>query len=89
MLVIFLVAFEQICKAPKHLSIKDRLRHLLKPTPEWGPAGRPCVNLHAERYQSNNYDSVANTQILINGMPSDASPCDGNDNGYRDEALQL
>ncbi|EDW77126.2 uncharacterized protein Dwil_GK22198, partial [Drosophila willistoni] len=99
--VIFLVAFQQFCQAPSHLSIRERLKHLLQPTAEWGPAGRPCVNLHAERYQSQNYDGVTNTQILISnpGNPPDSVlPYDdvgnGNSNGngnfngntYRDEA---
>ncbi|XP_017045388.1 uncharacterized protein LOC108090954 [Drosophila ficusphila] len=70
-LVIFLVAFQEIWKAPKNLSFRERIKHLLQPTAEWGPAGRPCVNLHAERYQSQNYDGVTNTQILIE---DDASP---------------
>ncbi|KAH8384898.1 hypothetical protein KR093_011819, partial [Drosophila rubida] len=67
--IIFVVGVQQICKAPKHLNFRDRLKHLLRPTAEWGPAGRPCVNLHAERYQSQNYDRVTNTQILISGAP--------------------
>ncbi|KAH8347870.1 hypothetical protein KR084_001889 [Drosophila pseudotakahashii] len=70
-LVIFLVAFQEIWRAPKNLSFRERIKHLLQPTAEWGPAGRPCVNLHAERYQSQNYDGVTNTQILIE---ADASP---------------
>ncbi|KAH8402405.1 hypothetical protein KR009_011847 [Drosophila setifemur] len=69
-MVIFVVAFHEIWKAPKELSIKERIKYLLKPTAEWGPAGRPCVNLHAERYQSQNYDGVTNTQILIEADPS-------------------
>lgn len=88
-LFIFLIAFQQICKAPKQLTFKERLKLLLRPTAEWGPAGRPCVNLHAERYDSQNYDVVANTQVLINGMPTDVSPYEDNSNGYRDEAMQL
>ncbi|XP_062131358.1 LOW QUALITY PROTEIN: sodium- and chloride-dependent glycine transporter 1 [Drosophila sulfurigaster albostrigata] len=85
--IIFVVGVQQICKAPKHLNFRDRLKHLLRPTAEWGPAGRPCVNLHAERYQSQNYDRVTNTQILISGAPlevtpyEDASNGNGNDNG--------
>ncbi|XP_017070462.1 uncharacterized protein LOC108107436 [Drosophila eugracilis] len=70
-LVIFLVAFQEIWRAPKNLNFRERIKHLLQPTAEWGPAGRPCVNLHAERYQSQNYDGVTNTQILIE---DDASP---------------
>ncbi|XP_043644855.1 uncharacterized protein LOC122614351 [Drosophila teissieri] len=70
-LVIFLVAFQEIWRAPKSLSFRDRIKHLLQPTAEWGPAGRPCVNLHAERYQSQNYDGVTNTKILIE---EEASP---------------
>uniref|UniRef100_W8B744 Transporter n=6 Tax=Ceratitis capitata TaxID=7213 RepID=W8B744_CERCA len=88
-LFIFLIAFQQFCKAPKQLTIKERLKLLLRPTAEWGPAGRPCVNLHAERYDSQNYDVVANTQVLINGLPADVSPYEDNSNGYRDEAMQL
>ncbi|KAL7735826.1 hypothetical protein ACLKA6_017828 [Drosophila palustris] len=72
--VIFVVGVQQVFKAPKHLSFKDRLKHLLRPTAEWGPAGRPCVNLHAERYQSQNYDGVTNTQILISGAPLEVIP---------------
>ncbi|KAH8280224.1 hypothetical protein KR018_000077, partial [Drosophila ironensis] len=64
-LVIFLVAFQEIWKAPKQLSFRERIKHLLQPTAEWGPAGRPCVNLHEERYQSKNYDGLASTRILI------------------------
>ncbi|KAH8299539.1 hypothetical protein KR044_002512, partial [Drosophila immigrans] len=77
--IIFVVGVQQICKAPKHLSFRDRLKHLLRPTAEWGPAGRPCVNLHAERYQSQNYDQVTNTQILIkrvNASPSTMASVD-------------
>ncbi|EDV56871.1 sodium- and chloride-dependent glycine transporter 1 [Drosophila erecta] len=70
-LVIFLVAFQEIWRAPKSLSFRERIKHLLQPTAEWGPAGRPCVNLHAERYQSQNYDGVTNTKILIE---EEASP---------------
>nr|NP_611836.2 glycine transporter [Drosophila melanogaster]AAF47069.2 glycine transporter [Drosophila melanogaster] len=70
-LVIFLVAFQEIWRAPMSLSFRDRIKHLLQPTAEWGPAGRPCVNLHAERYQSQNYDGVTNTKILIE---EEASP---------------
>nr|XP_016930250.1 sodium- and chloride-dependent glycine transporter 2 [Drosophila suzukii] len=70
-LVIFLVAFQEIWRAPKNLSFRERIKHLLQPTAEWGPAGRPCVNLHAERYQSQNYDGVTNTKILIE---PDSSP---------------
>ncbi|KAH8321843.1 hypothetical protein KR067_006105 [Drosophila pandora] len=69
-LVIFLVAFQEIWKAPKQLSFRERIKLLLQPTAEWGPAGRPCVNLHAERYQSQNYDGVTNTQILIEKEPT-------------------
>ncbi|XP_016953512.1 uncharacterized protein LOC108026845 [Drosophila biarmipes] len=69
--VIFLVAFQEIWRAPKNLNFRDRIKHLLQPTAEWGPAGRPCVNLHAERYQSQNYDGVTNTKILIE---TDSSP---------------
>ncbi|XP_016974025.1 uncharacterized protein LOC108040877 [Drosophila rhopaloa] len=69
-LVIFLVAFQEIWRAPKNLNFAERIKHLLQPTAEWGPAGRPCVNLHAERYQSQNYDGVTNTQILIEDVPS-------------------
>ncbi|KAH8308740.1 hypothetical protein KR059_001114 [Drosophila kikkawai] len=68
-LVIFLVAFHEIWQAPKNLSFRERIKYLLKPTAEWGPAGRPCVNLHAERYQSQNYDGVTNNQILIEHDP--------------------
>ncbi|KAM8711134.1 hypothetical protein ACLKA7_000293 [Drosophila subpalustris] len=97
--VIFVVGVQQVFKAPKHLSLKDRLKLLLRPTAEWGPAGRPCVNLHAERYQSQNYDGVTNTQILISGAPLEVIPYEdaangnghgnGNDNGHRDDAMQL
>ncbi|EDW31301.1 GL11035 [Drosophila persimilis] len=69
--IVFLVGFQQIWKAPKHLSFLERIKFLLKPTAEWGPAGRPCVNLHAERYQTQNYDGVTNAQILVHGGPSD------------------
>ncbi|KAH8237444.1 hypothetical protein KR038_012097 [Drosophila bunnanda] len=68
-LVIFLVAFHEIWRAPKNLNLRERIKYLLKPTAEWGPAGRPCVNLHAERYQSQNYDGVTNNQILIEHDP--------------------
>ncbi|KAH8290106.1 hypothetical protein KR054_000003 [Drosophila jambulina] len=68
-LVIFLVAFHEIWQAPKNLNFRERIKYLLKPTAEWGPAGRPCVNLHAERYQSQNYDGVTNNQILIEHDP--------------------
>lgn len=101
--IIFVVGIQQICKAPKHLSFRERLKHLLRPTAEWGPAGRPCVNLHAERYQSQNYDGVTNTQILISGAPLEVTPyedaANGNGTGngnsgkghgaHRDEAMQL
>ncbi|XP_033233928.1 sodium- and chloride-dependent glycine transporter 1-like [Drosophila pseudoobscura] len=100
--IVFLVGFQQIWKAPKHLSFLERIKFLLKPTAEWGPAGRPCVNLHAERYQTQNYDGVTNAQILVHGGPSDVLAYEdaeatangsgsGNNtqNGYCDEAMQL
>ncbi|TDG43311.1 hypothetical protein AWZ03_010283 [Drosophila navojoa] len=104
-LIIIAVGMQQVYKAPSHLGVKERIRHLMQPTAEWGPAGRPCVNLHAERYQSQNYDGVTNTQILISGAPAEVMPyednsqdngngsandnCISNGNGYRDEVLQL
>ncbi|XP_030554579.1 sodium- and chloride-dependent glycine transporter 1, partial [Drosophila novamexicana] len=72
--IIFVIGVQQIFKAPKHLSFRERIKVLMRPTAEWGPAGRPCVNLHAERYQSQNYDGVTNTQILISGAPTDVMP---------------
>uniref|UniRef100_A0A1A9ZWE0 Transporter n=1 Tax=Glossina pallidipes TaxID=7398 RepID=A0A1A9ZWE0_GLOPL len=71
--VIFAVAFQQICKAPDSMGLRERIKYLVKPTAEWGPAGRPCINLHAERYESENYDAVANTSILTEGLPTDLS----------------
>lgn len=100
--VIFAVAFQQICKAPDSMGLRERIKYLVRPTAEWGPAGRPCINLHAERYESENYDAVANTSILTEGLPTDLSIYednltviyrngngnDGNDE-MEDEALQL
>ncbi|KAI9582986.1 sodium- and chloride-dependent glycine transporter 1 [Glossina fuscipes] len=100
--VIFAVAFQQICKAPDSMGLRERIKYLVKPTAEWGPAGRPCINLHAERYESENYDAVANTSILTEGLPTDLSIYEdnltviyrngnGNDGSdeMEDEALQL
>ncbi|BFG03139.1 sodium- and chloride-dependent glycine transporter 1 [Drosophila madeirensis] len=98
-LIVFLVGFQQIWKAPKQLSFLERIKFLLRPTAEWGPAGRPCVNLHAERYQTQNYDGLTNTQILIHAssdLPA-FEDAESNDNGSGnntqnrccDEAMQL
>lgn len=68
--VIFVVAFKQIYNGPEHLGIKDRVLFLLKPTEEWGPAGRPC--LYPDRYQNEN------TASLMEGAIVEALPFEDN-----------
>ncbi|KAM7344241.1 glycine transporter [Cochliomyia hominivorax] len=75
-LVIFMVAFKQIYTGPPHLGIKDRIVYLLKPTEEWGPAGRPCCNLYPERYQNENMHS------LMEGITTEVIPYDDNTGTY-------
>lgn len=74
--VIFIVAFKQICSGPAHLGFKDRIVFLMKPTEEWGPAGRPCCNLYPERYQNENMHS------LMEGNMAEAIPYDDNTDTY-------
>ncbi|XP_059607766.1 sodium- and chloride-dependent glycine transporter 1 isoform X2 [Phlebotomus argentipes] len=78
-LVIILNAIQQIILAPHNLTFIKKIKLLIKPTPEWGPAGNPCFVSHSRRYEN-----VANTVVLVNGMPIDD---DGNEN--EDEGLQL
>lgn len=70
------MAFKQIYIGPSHLGIKDRIVHLLKPTEEWGPAGRPCCNLYPERYQNENMHS------LMEGITTEVITYDDNTDIY-------
>lgn len=91
-LIIFVTAIQQYLKAPGNLSFCEKLKALMKPTPEWGPAGRPCPSMStADRYPSSNtYDCVSNTRILLNGIPADGVHINDNfTNGFHDEMLQL
>ncbi|XP_075169200.1 glycine transporter [Haematobia irritans] len=67
---VILIAIMQICNGPEHLGIKDRILFLLKPTEEWGPAGRPC--LYPDRYQNEN------TAALMEGGIIEALPFEDN-----------
>lgn len=71
-----MVAFKQIYSGPEHLGIKDRIVYLLKPTEEWGPAGRPCCNLYPERYQNENMHS------LMEGITAEVMPYDDTADTY-------
>lgn len=90
--IIFFTGIQQFLKAPDNLTFCEKLRLLMKPTPEWGPAGRPCASMTDSRYSpSNTYDCVSNTRILLNGIPA-ADGVHINDNftnGFHDEMLQL
>ncbi|XP_037918246.1 sodium- and chloride-dependent glycine transporter 1 [Hermetia illucens] len=96
--IIFLTATQQTLQAPKNLTFMEKVRTLLRPTAEWGPAGRPCCIIPSnskQQHESNRYDSVATGRILTNGVPSDSPTHGGGGNaygvcsGYHDEALQL
>lgn len=96
--IIFLTATQQTLQAPKNLTFMEKVRTLLRPTAEWGPAGRPCCIIPSnskQQHESNRYDSVATSRILTNGVPSDSPTHGGGGNaygvcsGYHDEALQL
>lgn len=90
--VIFVTALQQFLKAPRNLTFSEKIRTLMKPTPEWGPAGRPCPSMDTtDRYPtSNTYDCVSNTRILLNGIPTEGVHINDNfTNGFHDEMLQL
>lgn len=64
----------------------------MQPTPEWGPAGRPCASMNTDRYSTSNntYDCVSNTRILLNGIPTENVHINDNfANDFQDEMLQL
>lgn len=54
------------------MTVMQRIRYLLRPTCEWGPAGRMVTfTTGASSETPQRYDSVANTMVLINGVPMD------------------
>lgn len=89
--IIFVTGIQQYLKAPANLTFVEKLTALMKPTPEWGPAGRPCASMTDRYSSSNTYDCVSsNTRILLNGIPADGVHINDNfTNGFHDEMLQL
>lgn len=67
-MIIFAIGVVQVLRAPAELTLREKLRMLLRPTAEWGPSGRPCwtpVDLRAV----SSYSSATYTRVLINGVP--------------------
>ncbi|CAD7087923.1 unnamed protein product [Hermetia illucens] len=88
--IIFLTATQQTLQAPKNLTFMEKVRTLLRPTAEWGPAGRPCCIIPSnskQQHESNRYDSVATGRILTNGVPSDSPTHGGGGNAYGEYEL--
>lgn len=71
-IVIIITAIGEIIYGPKNMTVMQRIRFLLRPTCEWGPAGRMVTfTTGASSETPQRYDSVANTMVLINGVPMD------------------
>lgn len=98
--VIIITAIHQIIQAPSNLTFKEvsfyyyyhlkneyyrifsfsqKFITLMKPTQEWGPAGGKNF--------TNNYETVTNTIVLVNGVPlptdSPTTCVDGNFDGLQ------
>ncbi|XP_055701894.1 sodium- and chloride-dependent glycine transporter 1-like [Phlebotomus papatasi] len=83
-LVIIVAAIQQIILAPHNLTFLEKIKLLIKPTAEWGPAGNP-------RYMDpsmQRYENVTNTVVLVNGMPIDGDETQVTFEN-EDEGLQL
>lgn len=69
--VIILTAIQEVVCGPANLTVMQRIRFLMRPTCEWGPAGRTVTFTTGSSATPQRYDSVANTMVLLNGMPMD------------------
>lgn len=65
--VIIMTALGEIIYGPESMTVKQRIRFLMRPTCEWGPAGRKVTFTTGATPQR--YDGAANTMVLINGLP--------------------
>lgn len=90
-IVIIAIGVVQVCKAPRELTLREKLRLLLRPTAEWGPSGRPCwtpVDLRA----ISSYSSATYTRVLINNASSMPPSIAGDNNSVLavpNDVLQL
>lgn len=73
--VIVITAIVQLFTAPKNMTFMEKLRSLIRPTAEWGPAGRPCWT-PPDLKNNSSYSSVSHTRVLINGVPMDTVATD-------------
>lgn len=65
--VIIITALGEIIYGPESMTVKQRIRFLMRPTCEWGPAGRKVTFTTGATPQR--YDGASNTMVLINGLP--------------------
>lgn len=66
-LVIIITAVGEIIYGPENMTLVQRVRFLMRPTCEWGPAGRAVSFTAGSTPQR--YEGVSNTMVLINGLP--------------------
>lgn len=78
--IIIFTGLVQIVRAPREMSFCEKLKSLLRPTAEWGPAGRPCWT-PADLKNISSYSNISLTRVLINGIPIDTL--------LSDDAMQL
>lgn len=68
--VIIITAIREIIYGPESMSVKQRIRFLMRPTCEWGPAGRGVTfTTGGGSATPQRYDGMSNTMVLINGLP--------------------
>lgn len=67
--VIIITAIGEVIYGPSNMTVAQRVRFLIRPTSEWGPAGRTVTFTTGSGATPQRYDSVANTMVLINGVP--------------------
>ena len=64
--VIIVTAIGEVLYGPEGMTLRQRVRFLMRPTCDWGPAGRAVTFTTATPQR---YDGMSNTMVLINGLP--------------------
>lgn len=86
LVIIISISIHEIIKAPSHLKLKERIRTLIKPTEDWGPAGRPqWIPKQQKKKPKPQPPPIVKQKILIN----DRTPPGSVNDELSDDALQL
>lgn len=65
-IVIIVTAIGEVIYGPANMTVVQRIRFLMQPTCEWGPARTVTFTTGATPQR---YDGMSNTMVLINGVP--------------------